>query len=80
MGYLKKVEGEALSRTAPTDQPTSVARKPKRRAEPDLRRKPPAPTPQADIHAAPGRQHHPKGYALHLRYAADNNRESRGKI
>ena len=35
---------------------------------------------QADIHAAPGRQHHPKGLALHLRYAADNNRESRGKI
>ena len=27
-----------------------------------------------------GRQHPPKGYALHLRYAADNNRESRGKI
>tara|TARA_R100000278_G_scaffold51063_1_gene43309 strand:+ start:221 stop:661 length:441 start_codon:yes stop_codon:yes gene_type:complete len=26
----------------------------------------------ADIHAAPGRQHHPKGSALHLRFAADN--------
>ena len=53
MPYIKKVEGEALPRYLPTDQLTSVARKPKRRADPDLRRKPPAPTPQADIHAPP---------------------------
>ena len=53
MPYIKKVEGRALSRLPPTVQPISVARKPKRRADPDLRRKPPAPTPQADIHAPP---------------------------
>ena len=53
MPYIKKVEGEALSRYLPTDQPTSVARKPKGCAEPDLRRQPPAHGTQADIHAAP---------------------------
>ena len=53
MGYLKKVEGKALSRYLPTVQPTSVARKPKGCAEPDLRRQPPAHVTQADIHAPP---------------------------
>jgi len=53
MDYIKKVEGKALSRCPPTVQPTSVARKPKGCAEPDLRRQPPARKTQADIHAPP---------------------------
>jgi len=53
MPYIKKVEGEALPRYLPTDQLTSVARKPKGCAEPDLRRQPPARGTQADIHAPP---------------------------
>ena len=52
MPYIRKVEGRALSRLPPTVQPTSVARKPKGCAEPDLRRQPPAHVTQADIHAS----------------------------
>ena len=73
MGYIKTVEGDALPRDLPTVQPTSVARKPKGCADPDLRRQPPARGTQADIHAAQGRQHHPRlrpqldnGFGLHI--------------
>ena len=69
MPYIKKVEGEALSRTAPTVQLTSVARKPKWRADPDVWRQPPAPIPQADIHAPPVssiRPHLDNGHGLQI--------------
>ena len=69
MPYIKKVEGEALSRYLPTVQPTSVARKPKGCAEPDLRRQPPAHVTQADIHAPPVasiRPHLDNGHGLQI--------------
>ena len=53
MGYLIRVEGEALSRYLPTVQLTIVARKPKGCADPDSCRKAPARGTQADIHASP---------------------------